>query len=239
MIYLLYGDDAVKSRAVLRKFRERFLRETGSAWRHIDCEDEDAVDRLATELGGQSLFSKKDYIIVEHASALPEKLVRTVEEMLARWQGEDSVIVFYERGTPRSKLFKKIFEVAHKKEEFRGPGMNARKVPDERELFSLGDAWGRRERTKSVALFEHLVSTGFEPESILRTLLWHIKNLALVSHKKAKEISSPFVARKATEQARNFKIEDIDGAYFKLLSISDPRGKDFLETRLLEFLLKS
>jgi len=239
MIYLLYGDDVLRSRAVLKKFRERFRRETGSAWRHIDCEDDEIDERLPTEIGGQSLFARKDYVIVEHASALPEKLAHTLEQVLPHWIEDDSVIVFYERGTPKNKLFKRIFEVAGKKEEFRSASASPSNAPQERELFALGDAWGTKAKGLAFIKYNQLLDAGFEPDAILRTLMWHVKNLALATHKKAKEISSPFVARKAVEQARNFRADEIDGAYFKLLSMSDPRGKDFLDTRLLEFLLKT
>lgn len=238
MIYLLYGDNVEKSRATLRKFRERFKREASGAWRHIDCEDDDAEDRLAHEIGGSSLFANKDFVIIEHPSALSEKAAGVLAHMLERWTEDDSVVVCYERGTPKSKIFTLLTKLAAKKEEFKNPPESAR-LPKlgERELFALGDAWGRRERARAVLLYEALLRNGFEPFSILTTLMWHVRMVALVSHKKTEEISSAFVARKAAEEARNFTESAVDDAYFALLSMSDPRGSEFLETRLLYFLL--
>ncbi len=288
MIYLLYGEDTTRSRAVLQKFILRFEREAKTAWRRVNCEDDDAEERIAMEIGSHSLFADKDYCVFEYASALSEKAARVFEEMLSLWAVDQSVVVCFERGVPKGKLFSKILTAATKKDEFHFPDARALRsilkkefdasgrvltddiaaslalvlaqsperfytemekallggevfmkdaVLADQELFALGDAWGKRERLKSVAIFEKLVAGGLEPDSILRTFLWHVRNLALATHKKAQEISSPFVARKAAAQAQNFSQLDIDGAYFTLMSISDPRGKDFLETRLLHFLL--
>ncbi|KKU52070.1 MAG: hypothetical protein UX74_C0016G0009 [Parcubacteria group bacterium GW2011_GWA2_47_10b] len=106
------------------------------------------------------------------------------------------------------------------------------------ELFSLGDFWAKRERSRAFLAFEKLRERGFEPDNIFRAFLWHVKNLNLAARGKTKDMK-PFVAQKAREQARNFNEDELADAYESLLLMSDPRGRDMLETRLLHFLLTS
>lgn len=108
---------------------------------------------------------------------------------------------------------------------------------EDRELFNLGDAWGMRDSRRAISLYERLIQTGFEPDAILRTLMWHVRNVCLASRGYTKDMK-PFVARKAESQARKFSLEDLERAYIELLSASDFRKKENLETRLLSFLLR-
>lgn len=104
------------------------------------------------------------------------------------------------------------------------------------ELFVLGDLWGKREKQKVYLLYHALLDAGFEADDMLRTLLWHVKNLNNASRGRTKEMK-PFVAQKASEQARNFSDDALSDAYEKLTLMADPRGRDLLETKLLHFLL--
>jgi DNA polymerase III delta subunit len=237
MIYLLYGDNIERGRAVLRKFRARFEREARGAWRYIDCEDDDIEDLLRAEIGATSLFSDKDFIIIEHASTLPEKEADVFVGALLRWAGDDSVVICYERGVPKNKIFSRLLEIATKKEEFKSVETRRRPAPQDGELFALGDLWGTKAHKASFIKYHQLLDAGFDPENILRTLFWHVKNVTLAAHGKGGEIKSSFVAGKAARQAQNFSPEMLADSLESLARMSDLRAKDTLDTRLVRFLL--
>ncbi len=237
MIYLLYGENVEKGRAVLRKFRARFEREARGAWRHIDCEEDDIERRLGAEIGATSLFSDKDFIIIEHISTLSEKMAGVLESVLERWASDDSVIICYERGTPKNKIFSRLLEIATKKEEFKSTETRQKPVLQERELFALGDLWGTKAKGVAFVKYHELLDAGFDSENILRALFWHVKNVTLAAHGKSGDIKSAFVAGKATRQAENFSPEILADALENLARMSDFRLKDTLDTRLVRFLL--
>ena len=111
-------------------------------------------------------------------------------------------------------------------------------VIEDRELFLLGDLWGRGERERAFLQYQRLLSGGFGADSILRTLLWHVKNLCLASSGQVSKMN-PFVARKAREQARNFSQGSLPRAYEDLvmLDVHEKWGRGSIEFGLVKFLL--
>ncbi len=109
-------------------------------------------------------------------------------------------------------------------------------APSNNDLFLLGDLWGSGDGTRAALLFERCMRAGFKPDDVLRTFMWHIKNLARVASGNTASIK-PFVLGKARTQMRNFSRGQIEEAYLKLLEMSDMRKKETLETRFLYFLL--
>jgi DNA polymerase III delta subunit len=107
---------------------------------------------------------------------------------------------------------------------------------EDNELFLLGDAWGKRQKASALILYQRLIESGFEPVRILRTLMWHVKNLNYAIRGKSGDMK-PYVAGKAKEQARNFDKDELSEHYEVLLRMSDPRGSEYLDTKLLRFLL--
>lgn len=107
----------------------------------------------------------------------------------------------------------------------------------DRDLFVLGDMWGRRDRYKAFQLFQNLLDTGFEADAILRTLLWQVKMVCLAKKGATKDMK-PFVAQKARGFADRFTEKELNAAYWALMTASDFRQKENLETRLLSFILR-
>lgn len=238
MIYLLYGDDIRRARGTLAKFQERFRREVSDEWRFIDFEDDLLAPEFERIVAGDHLFAKKDYCIIQHASRAPEEFHDAIKKKVEQWKKDDSVIVFYEREVPlKNAIFEYIKKIA-KSEEFAIPASQRRGAPkrDDRNLFVVGDLWGRREVSKLIVTYHKMIEVGFAPDDIMRTLLWHVKNLFLASVGKTREMK-PFVARKAEAQARNFTPRALEDSYRALVMLDDKHKKDTLETRLLHFFL--
>ena len=106
----------------------------------------------------------------------------------------------------------------------------------ENEVFVLGDLWGTRAKRSALMQYHQFLEAGFEPDAVLRALVWHVKNLCLAAHGRTNDMK-PFVAQKARQQARNFSPDALDNALFALVKMSDMRAREFIETRLLHFLL--
>ncbi|HEY4477243.1 MAG TPA: hypothetical protein VJB56_01300 [Candidatus Paceibacterota bacterium] len=119
MIYLVYGDDTKRSRALLHDFENRFRKEIPSAWHRIDAREERAEEIITQIVGARSLFSEKTYLLFLYATELPDAAKIILGAALKEWARDDSVILFYEEGAPKSdSLFKKLVKSASKKQEF-------------------------------------------------------------------------------------------------------------------------
>lgn len=119
MIYLIYGDDTKRSRALLHNFENRFRKEIPSAWHRIDARVDGTEEIIAQTVGSRSLFSDKIYLLFLHATELPDASKAILGAELKEWASDDSVILFYEEGAPKGDpLFKKLIKTATKKQEF-------------------------------------------------------------------------------------------------------------------------
>ena len=223
MIYLLYGEDVPRALSTLGRFRSRFRREVPSLWRQIDCEEESEQSKIYFELGGQSLFGSKDFLIIKHVSAAPEDTQEIFKNLVNRWANDDSIVVFFERETPvKNKIFDLILKnKSTKREEFKKKEVqNVSRVLDSRDLFLIGDLWGRREKNSLIVKYEELLRKGQAPDEILRTVLWHVKNICMAAVGKTREMK-PFVANKALQQARNFNGDSLEQAFTTLVGLDN------------------
>ncbi|MEK7643117.1 MAG: hypothetical protein AAB372_01585 [Patescibacteria group bacterium] len=119
-----------------------------------------------------------------------------------------------------------------------GSPVSLKLTVDERELFSLGDLWGRRERAQTVLKYDILLRSGFPSERMLWTMMWHIKSLFAVATGQTKGMN-PYVLRKSTDQMRNFSQDELSDAYKALveLDVDEKRGERSLEIGMLHFFL--
>jgi hypothetical protein len=237
MIYLLYGENVLAALEKVKAFEKRFRREVPHAWRLINFEDDGADEQFPANIEA-SLFAKKDYYIIKHATQADEESTRQLKDLIGRWEGDDSVVVFFERDRPaKSKLFD-VIKKASKHEEFAISDDQKTKsiARDDRDLFLLGDLWGRRERKRLIWQYDTMIHAGFSADDILRTFLWHVKNLFQARVGKTAEMK-PYVAQKAAQQARNFTAEQLEKGYQELVFMSDFRAKERLELKLLHFFL--
>ncbi|MEK7576292.1 MAG: hypothetical protein AAB482_01220 [Patescibacteria group bacterium] len=239
MIYLLYGDDVTRALATLGRFRARFRREVPSVWRQFDCEEVSDQEQFYNELGAPSLFGSKDFLIIKHASIAPEDAHEIFESLIHQWANDDSVVIFFERGVPTKN---KIFDLLLKNKKTKSEEFKVKSAPivsgavSDRDLFIVGDLWGRREKVSAVVKYEELLRNGYSADDILRTVLWHARNVCLAAVGKTNEMK-PFVANKALQQARNFSGNSLEHAFTTLVGLDNKYKKETLETGLLHFLL--
>lgn len=78
-------------------------------------------------------------------------------------------------------------------------------------IFSLGDALGRRNKKELWVLYQGALSAGIEPEEISGTLFWSVKNMVLMKEAPPGTLCglNPFVAKKTREFAKNYTKEEL------------------------------
>jgi len=88
-------------------------------------------------------------------------------------------------------------------------------------IFSLGDALGKRDRKNLWILYEKAIASGISPEEIHGTLFWQVKSMILSkSAKDAEEaVLKPYVFKKSNSYAKNFTSEELFAISSKLVDI--------------------
>lgn len=93
-------------------------------------------------------------------------------------------------------------------QEYTAQKSNARPVFN---IFSLGDALGKRSKKELWVLYQNALEAGCEPEEISGTLFWAVKNMALLKDAPAGALCglNPFVAKKTREFSKNYTKEEL------------------------------
>ena len=234
MLYVIYGKDREKGRARFRALKEELGKKCGEE--HIVLEGEISKEVLhsfaATQglFGGTTLhtfdcvFDKKDEqeVLLAHASELD--------------LSPNTFLVF--EPELDKKVAEGIAETKVKIEEFAPKKIDTR---PEFNIFSLGDALGKRNKKELWVLYQGALSAGLSSEEISGTLFWAVKNLALIKNAKPGDDAgmNPFVAKKTREFAENFTAEEIKNLSHSLVTIYHEahRGGEPMDIALERFIL--
>ena len=234
MLYVIYGKDREKGRARFRALKEELGKKCGEE--HIVLEGEISKEVLhsfaATQglFGGTTLhtfdcvFDKKDEqeVLLAHASELD--------------LSPNTFLVF--EPELDKKVAEGIAETKVKIEEFAPKKIDTR---PEFNIFSLGDALGKRNKKELWVLYQGALSAGLSSEEISGTLFWAVKNLALIKNAKPGDDAgmNPFVAKKTREFSKNFTAEEIKNLSHSLVTIYHEahRGGEPMDIALERFIL--
>jgi hypothetical protein len=108
-------------------------------------------------------------------------------------------------------------------------------------IFSLGDALGRRSKKELWVLYQEARDSGIAPEEISGTLFWAVKNMALMKDAPVGSLCglNPFVAKKTREFAENYTREEITNLSHKLIEAYHEahRGGEPMDIALERFAL--
>ncbi len=235
MLYFFYGTDTDKAReragaltAALQKKRPEaeLFRLDAERW------SEATLDEL---IGGQGLFSKNYLVILSHLFQNPD-----AEEVLPKKLSEiaDSPNVFVMlEGRMEKKLLLAITEAAekvvlHDKKEEKREKFN---------IFSLTDAFGRRDKRQLWVLFQQAVADGAVCEEIHGILFWQLKSMLLAHRCRSAEEAKvkPFVWSKAKAFAKQWSEDELAAlsAQFVALYHDAHRGIHDFEVALERMIL--
>lgn len=204
MLYIIYGKDREKGRARFRALREEFGKKCGEE--SVVLEGEITNEFLHGLASSQGLFRNTTLFIFDCVFDKTEE-----QEALLSHSSElnlsPNIFLVFEPELDK-KIAEGIAETKVKVEEY--VVKNKTNYP-EFNIFSLGDALGKRNKKDLWILYQEATTTGVAPEEICNTLFWTVKNLALIKNSKTKgsQGMSEFVERKSRAFAENYTEEEI------------------------------
>ena len=201
MLFVLHGTDIKKSRTKLHELTDSLLKKKPDA-NLFNFGDETFSPSVIDEYAkSQGLFSQ-NYIVVLDGILGTKNHEDTVVEQLKDISGSTNVFVIIEERID-TKALKKISKEAAKVQEF---FLDEEKPKKEFKLFTLTDAFGRKDKLALWLEFKRAGENDIPAEEIHSMLLWQTRSMILAES--AKDVGEsglkPFVHKKAKSFAKNF-----------------------------------
>lgn len=224
MLYFFYGSDKdtarEKANALVEGLRKKkpdaeVFRLTAEDWSD-PLDPRRGETRLEELIGGQGLFHKT--YIVEIVSlfenpAAKEGFLKKLSDIAA----SPNIFVSRESAVDKETLswvgkHTEKVQVCAQKEEKKKPEFN---------IFSLSDAFGKRDKKKLWVLLQKAVASGAVPEEIHGILFWQLKSIMLAFQCKSAEEAGvkPFVWSKAKTFAKNWSENELKFLSSKMVSL--------------------
>lgn len=236
MLHIIYGKDREKGRARFRAIREDLGKKSGEERVVLEGEaDDDFLDTAASSqglFGGTTLFV---FDCVFDKKVEQEILFARVKDLVS---SSNSFLIF--EPLLEKSIADGIKEAGAATEEFISKKIDTR--PDFN-IFSLGDALGRRNKKELWVPYQEALAADLSPEEICGTLFWALKNIALMKGVKEGILRdsglSPFVAKKSREFAKNYTQEEIKNLSHSLVKVYHEahRGGEPMDISLERFIL--
>lgn len=234
MLHVIYGKDREKGRARFRALREGLIKKCGEE--HIVLEGEISKEVLHSFAATQGLFGGTT---LHTFDCVFDK--KTEQEVLLEHANElrlsPNLFLVFEPELDK-KIADGILETKAEVEEFAGKKVDTR---PEFNIFSLGDALGRRNKKELWVLYQEALGAGLSSEEISGTLFWAVKNLALMKNAKPGDDAgmSPFVAKKSRDFAKNYSEQEIKNLSHALVTLhhEDHRGGEPMDIAIERLIL--
>ncbi len=225
MLYVFHGPDTAtatdKAHALVNSLRAK---RPDATYVKVDA-DSWSASVIEEHLGGQGLFSNKYLVFLDRLTENAE-----AKEILPGFiaaMNESANIFIVLEGKINAEL-KKAFEksaekivVCEKQDTASKFGQAGAGKKEEFNIFALADALGERNPLKAWMVYRQAVDNGNEPESIIGTLFWQAKSMALAANAtSAGEAGiSPFVFSKAKRYAGNYSKEELGSLLGNLITL--------------------
>jgi len=232
MLYIIYGTDREKARKRFSALREKLRGVCGNE--RVIEEGEATAGFLDTSASSRGLFGETTLFILD--SILEKKVEQEVVALHAQELATSpNHFLVFEPSLDKNVVVEMI-EHATEAEEHIGKKVDTRPAFN---IFSLGDALGKRDKKELWILYQQAVAAGLEPEEICNTLFWSVKNIALMKNSKSDCGLNPFVAKKSRGFAANYTQEEIAGLSRSLTTIYHEahRGGEPMPIALERFIL--
>ena len=201
MLYFLYGTDTDKAREKAHELLVSLQKKKPDAVLfRIDAERWNEV-HLEELIGGQGLFEQKLLIFADRLFENEEAKER-IEKNLEEIGKSDNVFIFLEQKVAKGLLLE-ITEAAEKVQEF--ASTDEKKKP-EFNIFSLTDAFGKRDKKKLWVLLQKAFQSDAVPEEIHGILFWQLKSMLIAAHSTSSGQAglAPFVFTKSKSFLKNY-----------------------------------
>ena len=206
MLYFFYGSDKDTAREKMNALTEALRKKKPDAEVfRIDPENWNEA-KLQELTAGQGLFNNS--YIVQVVSLFENKEAKEIFiDRLEEIAESPNVFIMLE-GEVDKKTLLAITEVAEKVQLLENKGGKEKPAFN---IFSLTDAFGRRDKKKLWVLYQKAVAGGAVPEEIHGILFWQLKSLLLASATKtaAEAGVAPFVFTKAKSFLKNYTEDEL------------------------------
>ncbi len=205
MLYFFYGKDKgtarEKANALIGSLRKK---KPDAELFRIEPENWNEA-RLEELISSQGLFNNS--YIVQVVSLFENKEAKEAFVDKLGEIGESANIFIVQEEEVDKKTLLAVAEVAEKVQLFNTPKTGEK--PDFN-IFSLTDAFGKRDKKKLWVLFQKAVASGAVPEEIHGILFWQLKSMLIASAAKtAGEAGlAPFVFTKARSFLKNYSSKE-------------------------------
>lgn len=204
MLHIIYGTDRENVRAQFHKTREISRERCDNE--HLVRAGEVVGDFLMEAASSVGLFGEKALYIFDNILDKEEEQEIIVAHANVLGASPNYFLVC--ESDFEKSLLKGLDEGGVSTQECVAVKTNSRPVFN---IFSLGDALGRRSKKELWSLYQEAREAEIAPEEICGTLFWAVKNLALMKDAPVGALCglNPFVAKKTREFANNYSKEEI------------------------------
>ncbi len=240
MIYLLYGTDTTKARGKLHDLIASLIKKKPDA-SHIKMTDEgfDAA-HLEENISGMGLFSQKT--IVEMDNVFRNKEAKEIVLERIKDIGKSENIFVFLEGTLLKADLVKFEKNAEKVQVFEDGSIKDSQSKDTFKIFSLTDAFGRRDKKQLWVLCTKAKMKDIADEEIHGILFWQVKAIlqALNAPSAQNAGLNPFVYQKSIGFSKNFSYAELKKISSDLVSIyhNARRGITPFDAALEKFILE-
>lgn len=204
MLYFLYGTDRVKLRTQFQKMCEKFIA-SGIVTETIP---EGGVTRAVLDgaVSSRGLFGGTTLFILD--GVLEKKDEQEIVASYAAELASSPNIFLIAEPSPLKDCVTSLSEHAAESFEF---ALIKQKSWPAFNIFSLGDALGKRNKKDLWVLYQQALGQGISPEEVSGTLFWSLKNMTLMKTLVGSGDAglSPSVAPKARAAAKNYSLEEL------------------------------
>lgn len=216
MLYFFYGTDTDKAREKARALTDGLRKKKPDA----EVFQLDVLHTSEAELDelihGQGLFNK-NYIVYAARLFENDEMKEAFLERLEDIKRSPNIFAVVEERVDKKTLFL-ITEAAERAQFFESKQDG--KKPDFN-IFSLTDAFGRRDKRNLWVLLQKAVASGAAPEEIHGVLFWQLKNMLLAKQYTSAEEAGvkPFVWNKARAFAKNWSDDELKALSGKMVAL--------------------
>ncbi len=234
MLYFIYGNDRAKGLKYFQKLRDKL----SSRGTNVIIVEEGGVSNEAFKemASSRGLFGETTLFIIDSILEKKEEQEVVVSHTQTLASSQNHFLIF--EPTFAKDIIADIVPHATEISEHVATKVDTRPAFN---IFSLGDALGSRNKKELWVLYQKACGAGLSSEEICGTLLWSVKNMALMKSVKSGDDAgiNPFVAKKTRGFAGKYTADEIAGLSRGLVRVYHEahRGGEPMEIGLERFIL--
>ncbi|PCI20445.1 hypothetical protein COB64_01875 [Candidatus Wolfebacteria bacterium] len=219
MIYFFYGDNSSQKKDAYNALLQSLNASDKSLY--ILDDSNFTHDTLKEHISSSSLFSSESIIVLENILEKKEN-EEYILSQLKDMKNSKNVFIVLERSALK-KVSDRFNTHSEEVKSFILP--KEVKTKSEFNIFSLTDAYGRRDKKNVWTLYQKALRKGVLSEEVINILFWYIKSLLLVKEKKNNPESvkqtglNPYVFKKAFAASSNFRLVELKKISSQLVAL--------------------